>query len=273
MRIVLLTVLAAAWLPVFAAAEQAHHQTGGATIRGGQVHGEPWAEKGAWRLRLMPTYLRSAGRYDGSGGHASLPENGTFNGTSLAVFVERSVSERWSLSALGSVQEAHLKSDLGHSRFTSLGDTFLWARRSLASFSGIEPSVLAGLKAPGTYRSADGVGDGQVDAEAQGVLAKPLPWGFIAGNAGLRYRGGGISDEAVYGVQLGVRPAKGWLVSPALSGAYGLGAGARKDFVAGSFSVARALKGPWGVLASYSRVLAGRNTASADIWSAGVSFR
>ena len=256
-------------------AEQAHHQAGVATVRTGQIFGHPWdGAAGSWRGRVFSSYLDSRSSYDSGGARRRLDNNGRFSNLSLNLFGEYALTDRWSASALLPVQRSHLDNDLGHERWGSVGDVNFWARRRFQDWGRLSPSVVAGLKIPGNYRTSRAVGDGQVDLDLQGVATRSLGRGhFLAANTGYRRRFGAVSDEVVLGAQFGLAPGARWLLVAALNGVRGFGAGVQKDFLDGGFSVVRTLAGPWGLLASYNRTLTGKNTVGADVWSLGVSYR
>ncbi len=256
-------------------AEEAHHQGGVATARSGQLLGEPWKDEAAgWRWRSFASYLESRSSFDADGHRRALPNNGRFTSWSLNFFGERSLGTRWSASAFLPVQASRLKDDLGHSGWYSLGDVYGWARYRLDEFKGMRRALSAGIKAPGTYRTVSGVGDGQVDVELQGFLAKTFAERhYVALNSGFRFRTGSPSNEIPYGLQAGWAPSERLLLVPAVSGVRGIGGGVQKDFLGAGLSGFWTLSGPWRLFGSYQKIVMGKNTAAADIGSVGVSYR
>lgn len=261
--------------PAASRAEPAHHQGGAATVRSGQLPDRPWEGKsGDWRGWIFGSYLTSGSSYDASGARKALDNNGRFTNRGLNLFGEYSLTSRWSLSAFLPLQRSNLANDLQNDGWTSLGDVYGWARYRFNDIKGFSPAVLMGAKVPGNYKVVSGFGDGQVDYEVQGFLTKSLKSGtYIAANSGYRYRQGGIADEIIFGGQLGLAPAQGWLLIPSLNGVRGAGSGVQKDFLNAGFSVQKAISGPWNFLAFYNRILSGKNIVSADVWSLGISFR
>lgn len=257
-----------------ASAEPAHHQGGAATIRSGQALAQPWSDrKGSFRGRAFLSYMYSGSAFDGGGAKASLPGDGRFQGTALNLYGEYAVTDRWSASGLVPLQYSQLHSAIGRDHWTSLGDTFGWARYRANARGDWTPSIAAGLKLPGTYRTVSGLGDGQTDVDLQGFVSRRVsPSGYLAFNTGYRYRAGSISNEVVFGAQTGWTKER-WSIVPAMSGAFGVGSGIPKDFLNLGLSVFRSIAADWSVLASYNRVVSGKNTTSADVWTIGMAFR
>lgn len=261
--------------PAASRAEQAHHQGGTATVRSGQIFGQPWEEKsGDWRWRVFGSYLTSRSNFDAGGTRKALDDNGRFTNWGLNIFGEYALSDRWSVSAFAPLQHSNLANDLQKDGWTSIGDVYGWARYRFKDIKGLSPAVLIGAKVPGNYKVVSGFGDGQVDYEAQGFLTKNFRDGnYIAVNSGYRYRLGSIADELIFGGQVGLSAGRGWLLIPSLNGIKGTGSGVQKDFLNAGFTILKAINGPWNLLVSYNRILSGKNTVSADVWSLGISFR
>ncbi len=276
MTIASISALSFAALAVWpAAAEVAHHQAGAVTLRSGQTLAKPWNDrKGSFRGRAFVSYLQSSSGFDSGGAKTALKDNGRFQGTTFNLFGEYAVSDRWNAAALVPLQDSRLRTDISRDHWTSLGDVFGWARYRLDQKGAWTPSMAAGVKLPGTYKSVSGLGDGQTDLDLQGFASRVVgKGGYGAFNAGYRYRAGGISDEVVFGAQLGWAPARAWLLLPGVSGAFGVGSGVPKDFVNLGLSAFRTVGGDWSAFASYNRVVAGKNTSGADVWSFGMAFR
>jgi len=256
-------------------AEEAHHQGGVATARSGQILGQPWRDgEAGWRWRTFASSLESASSFDADGHKRPLPNSGRFSNWTLNLFAERVLTERWSASTFVPVQYSRLKADSGHGTWISLGDVYGWARYRLDEAKGFAPAIAAGVKLPGTYETGSGLGDGQPDIEGQGYLARPLAGGhYLAVNAGLRYRFGSPSNEMPFGIQFGWIPARRILLVPSLNGVKGVGGGVQKDFLGAGMAGFWTLDGPWSLFGSYQKIVAGKNTAAADIVCLGVAFR
>lgn len=256
-------------------AEEAHHQGGIATARSGQILGQPWSEsEGALRWRAFASYLESSYSFDSDGHRRRLPNDGRFSSWSLNLFGERALTRRWSASMFLPIQYSRLSSSSSHAAWTSLGDVYGWARYRLDDLKGLLPALAAGVKIPGTYQTASGIGDGQADFELQGYLTKVFArGGYAAVNTGYRYRVASPSDELPFGLQVGWPATRRLLIVPSLSGTKGVGGGTRKDFLGAGMSGFWSLQGPWNLFASYQKMVLGTNTAAADIGSVGVSFR
>ncbi|WP_291272285.1 hypothetical protein [Geothrix sp.] len=256
-------------------AEGAHHQGGAATVRGGQIQAEAWADPaGSWRLRLFLSSLDSEASFNADGQHVLNPGGGRFSNNSLNVFAEYALSNRWSASLLTSFQRIENQTDVVRESWSSAGDTYGWARRTLDDVAGFTPALLFGVKIPGNYPAVSGAGDAQVDGDAQALLTRKLSdSSYITGSLGYRLRLGEISDEIPYGFHLGWSPAERWALVASANGARGIGAGIQKDFFNLGGSVQWSINASWSLIGSYNRIISGRNTVDAKTWSLGIAFR
>ena len=271
-------IISACFLALFPSAswaEEAHHQGGTATIRSGQILGQPWEEeRGSWRGRVFGSGLESTSAFDGEGRRSALDNNGKFTGWSLNFFGEYALSERWSVSAFLPLQRSSLSNGLASETWTSVGDTYGWAKYRFKNLRGFSQSMVVGAKIPGNYKPVSGIGDKQFDYDAQYLLTKSFTSGnYFSINSGYRVRLGEVSDEAILGAQFGVALRTGWLLIPSLNGVKGIGNGIQKDYLNVGLTSIKTLHGPWSVFASFNKILSGKNTISADVWSLGVSFR
>ncbi|MEK7288172.1 MAG: hypothetical protein AAB091_06405 [Elusimicrobiota bacterium] len=270
---VMLALLSAGLGQAFA--EQAHHQAGAATVRAGQWIAQPW-ETGEERLRwrIFGSYLSSQSRFDALGDRVALENNGRYSNFGLNAFLEYALNPRWSIAGLAPLQWSRLSDDLSRERWVNVGDTYGWVRRSIEGNARWSAGALAGIKIPGNYRPGAATGDRQTDMEAQGFLGHGLGRGSFASlGSGYRVRFGSPSDEIFFNAQFGWNPGNGWLLVPAAAGALGVGGGVPKDFLNAGVTIFRSLRGPWRLLGSYNRVIAGKNTVSAGVWALGVSYQ
>lgn len=256
-------------------AEEAHHQSGIATIRTDHLLGQPWEERGgSWRTRLIGSYLTSQLKYDADGNSIPLDQDGRFSSWTLNAFGEYAITDRWMVSALFPLQRSTLQAGLQKDVWTSRGDSNVWLRHRLGNMAGFSPSLALGVKIPGNYPATSGLGDGQVDYDLQAFASKPLAGGhYFSFNAGYRYRSGAVADEFLFGGQVGITPRPAWLLIAAVNGVRGTGSGFQKGSVNGGITVSRSLSGGWGILTSHSRLLSGKNTVDARVWSIGISYR
>lgn len=262
-------------IPAAIHAEEAHHQGGTATIRSGQLLGQPWEEKsGLWRGRLFGSYLTSRSSFDGEGGKGPLDGGGRFTNGGLNFYGEYAVSDRWSVSAFLPFQRSTFENNLQRDAWTSRGDVQGWVRYRFDEVLGFAPAVVLGAKMPGNYQVVSGFGDGQVDYELQGFLTKNLKNGhYLSFNSGYRLRLGSVSNEIIYGGQFGWAVKPGWRVISSMNGVKGVGTGIQKDYLNAGFTAVKTISGPWSLLASFNKILSGKNTVDAEVWSIGVSFR
>lgn len=272
---IILSVCFMTLFPSASWAEEAHHQGGTATLRSGQMLGQPWEEeRGTWRGRVFGSGLESTSAFDGDGRRSALDNNGKFTGWSLNFFGEYALSERWSVSAFLPLQRSSLSNGLASETWTSVGDTYGWAKYRFKSLHGFSQSMVVGAKIPGNYRVVSGVGDKQIDYDLQYLLTNTFKNGnYFSINSGYRLRLGDVSDEAILGAQFGVALRPGWLLIPSLNGVKGIGSGIQKDYLNAGLTSIKTMRGPWSLFASYNKILSGKNTIRADAWSLGVSFK
>ena len=261
--------------PAAIQAEEAHHQGGTATVRSGQILGQPWEEKsGLWRGRLFGSYLSSGSSFDAEGGKKPLADGGQFTNWGLNLYGEFAITDRWSASAFLPFQRSTFENRLKRDTWTSRGDVYGWARYRFDDLNGFTPALVLGAKVPGNYQVTSGFGDGQVDYELQGFLTKSVKNGhYFSFNSGYRYRLGSVSNEIIFGGQFGLALRPGWMVIPSMNGVKGIGSGTQKDYLNAGFSTLKTISGSWSLFASYNKILSGKNTVDAEVWSIGVSFR
>lgn len=224
--------------PAAIRAVEANHQGGTATVRSGQILGQPWEEKsGQWRGGLFGSYLSSSSTFDANGGHAPLTDNGRFTNWGINLFGEYVMTGRWSVSAFLPLQRSTFENNLKRDTWASRGDVYGWARYGFDDFKGFSPALVLGAKVPGNYQVVSGFGDGQMDYELQGFMTKNMKNGqYFSVNSGYRYRLGSVADEILFGGQFGVAIKPGWMVIPPMNGVKGIGTGIQMDYLNAGFT-------------------------------------